>query len=113
MPSVFKNNEPKRVVLKADLSESPQPAFFVRRLTFGQMKAFMGLMNRLRMSDGDIDKTFDDLVDTLNDSITGWEHMGSFIYGQDKVEDFLSPSEVMELVMLVLNGSQVDSDSGN
>ena len=113
MPSVFKKQEPNRLVLKSDLTESPQPAFFARRLTFGQMKAFMALMTKLQSKDAQMADVFDDLIDTLEDTICGWEHMGSFVHGIDKLADFLSPSEVLELVMLVLDSSNLSAETGN
>jgi|DEB0MinimDraft_6_1074348.scaffolds.fasta_scaffold73553_2 hypothetical protein len=113
MPSVFKKQEPLRFVLKNDITESPQPAFFARRLTFGQMKAFMGMMERLQSPEGNLVSSFEDLIDTLDDVIVGWEHMGSFIYGENSLGEFLTPHEVMELMMMVLQSSQSSPEEGN
>ena len=77
------------------------------------MKAFMALMTKLQSKDSTMSEVFDDLIDTLEDSIVGWENMGSLVHGKDKLADFLSPSEVLELVMMVLNSSQMDADTGN
>lgn len=112
MPSIFKNKQPVKLVLKGDMKEAPQPTFLTKRLTFGEMKLFMHLMETFGDTEN-IAKTFDTLEATLEEVIIGWENMGPYVFGEDKLGEFLDAREVMELTHLVLGASNVSGDEGN
>lgn len=112
MPSILRGQPPLRLVLKSDMTEHPQPAFLAKRLTFGEMKLFMILMERLSDVES-LSESFETLEATLNEIVVGWENMGPYVYGEDTVAAFLDPREIMELTHMILNACQLSGSEGN
>jgi hypothetical protein len=109
MPLAADPNATQRIVLAADESKNPQPAFVYRVLTYRKWSYLQSLMDNLKNESADtaIKKQFTALADGL----IGWENMTDpetghpAVFDPDRIPDMITMMEAQEILMKRLQGS--------
>ena len=105
MPVCLDPNTSNDFVLKGDREKESPPTFFIKVLTLTEKTKLVAEYEKVDDHDlaSDRLKAVSSIADLL---ISGWINMGKYEYGKDRLADFLTFDEYIELV----DGALIDSE---